>query len=341
MGLIAPAYTTINPHYMEPEILLQYSQVSGAFHLLPKGMPSVKLQDDALAVYIRRLDLRTKMAAGQAAYNGLPSVEPVFSYINTPTYLTRVRAEYDHHDTAASGRWGVGLAQAYRLGMRQAHFQFMRGALLFGINPSLGEGIANTAGAFSTNLPPDTNTNDTIVTYDNGQMGLYLLQLIGAIKTRTNNLGVGRDFTILAPQRVLQQWEYNVVQLVQFQRPGAGTESTAGMVKLVGEINEDDIKWVADDTLINRGAGGNTDLIIIVMPELELPDADTEINTNEFAKVTPGMLECTKMYTDMVAPREITCPIPGGAVDVVSEHRISSGWGVRPEAITLLSAQYQ
>ena len=338
--IIAPAFTTINPSFMEPDILVAYSQVSGAFELLPDGAPTTKLSADDLAVYIKRLDLRTKMAAGQAAYNMLPTVEPVFSYISTPTYLTRVRAEYDHHDAAAAGRWGAGIQQLYRLGMHQAHFQFDRVALLYGINPALGEGIVNAAGATSINLPADTFGDTTIVTYDNGQMGLFLLQLIGAIKTRTNNLGIGRSFTICGPQRVLQQWEYSVVQLVAYQRAGAGTESTAGMVKFVAESNEDDIKWVADDTLIGKGAGGN-DLIVIAMPEIEVPKSAGQINTNVFAGITPGFLECTKMYTDMVAPREITTPIPGGAVDVLSENHITSGWGVRPEGITLLSAQYQ
>ena len=340
MGIIAPAYVTINPSFIEPDVLVSYSQVSGAFELLPGGKPRVKLSDSDLAVYIKRLDVRTKMASGQAAYNQLPNIEPVFSYISTPTYLTRCRAEYDHHDTAAAGRWGVGIQQAYRLGMRQAHFQFMRSALLYGVNPAFGEGICNAAGATSVNLPADSNGNTTVVTYDNGQMGLFLLQLIGAIKTRTNNIGIPHGFTILAPQRFLQQLEYNVVQLVQYQRQGAGTESTAGMVKLVAEVNEDDIKWVADDTLIGKGSG-STDLIVIVMPEVEVPDSQNEINTNEFAKITPGFLDCTAMYTDMVAPREITTPIPGGAVDVLSEHRISAGWAVRPEAVTLLSATYQ
>ena len=340
MGIIAPAFVTVNPAFIEPDILVAQSQVSGAFELLPKGKPRVKLSDGDLAVYIKRLDIRTKMSSGQAAYNMLPNVTPVFSYLSTPTYLTRCRAEYDHHDTAAAGRWGVAIVQAYRLGMRQAHFNFMRTALLYGVNPGLGEGITNAAGATSVNLPADTNGNTTVVTYDNGQMGLYLLSLIGAIKTRTNNLGVGRKIVILGPQRVLQQWEYNVVQLVQFQRAGAGTESTAGMVKLVAQINEDDIIWVTDDTLIGKGAGGN-DLIVFCMPEIERIEAESEINTNEFAGIKPGFLDCTAMYTDMVAPREITTPIPGGAVDVLSEHRISAGWAVRPESITLLSAQYQ
>jgi hypothetical protein len=43
----------------------------------------------------------------------------------------------------------------------------------------------------------------------------------------------------------------------------------------------------------------------------------------------------------MGAPREMTVPLPGGAVDTTAEKRITSGWGVRPEAITVLSMQYQ
>ena len=340
MGIIAPAIQTVSPSFMEPDTIMQYSQVSGAFELLPGGQPRTKLAPDDLAVYAKRVDLRTKMAAGQAAYNLLPTVEPVFSLISTPTYLARVRYEYDHHDAAAAARWGHAITELYRLASRQAHFQFMRTAELYGINPALGEGLANAAGATSTNLPQDSNHNDTIVTYDNGEMAFYLLQLIGSIKTRTNNLGIGRKFTILAPQRVAQQWEYNVVQLVQYQRPGAGTESTAGAVKLIAGVNDDEIVWVTDDTLIGKGAGGH-DLIIICMPEIEVPTLLGEINTNEFAKLTPGMRECTVQYDDMVAPREITTPLPGGAVDTLTEHRISSGWGIRPEAITLLSAQYQ
>lgn len=339
MGIIAPAFVTINPSFIEPDIIMSQSQTSGAFQLLPNGQPRVKLGDGDLAVYIKRLDVRTKTASGQAAYNALPNVTPVFSYMSTPTYLTRVRAEYDHHDTATAGRWGVGIQNAYRLGMRQGHFNIMRTALLYGFNPASGEGLANAIGATSTNLPADGSGNTTISTYDNGQLGLYLLQLISSIKTRTNNLGVGRDFTILAPQRILAQMEYNVVQLTQYQRPGAGSTSTVGLVKGVADMNGDDVKWVADDTLIGKGAGG-TDLIIISMPEIERIEAETEINTNEFAKLEPGMLECNAMYCDMMAPREITAPLPAGAVDVVSEHRISAGWAMRPEATTLLSAAF-
>ena len=231
MGVISPAILTVSPSFIEPDIVTAYSQPSGAYMLLPDGKPRVKLSDGDLAVYLKRLDIRTRVGSGQAAYNMLPTVEPVFSYASTATYLTRVRAEFDHHDAAAASRWGAGIQQLYRLGMQQAHFNIMRTALLYGMNPVFGEGLANTAGATSVNLPADTNGDTTVITYDNGQMAQFLLQQIQTIKTKTNQLGMKNEYTILAPQRVLAQWEYaGIVQLVQYQRPGAGTETTAGVV---------------------------------------------------------------------------------------------------------------
>ena len=339
MASIAPSYITVNPNYMEPGIILPYVQASGAFDLIAEGQPLVRLGGGDLYVYMKRIDLRTKVAASQSAYNNLPSVSTTLGMISTPSYLFRVRAEYDHHDTAAMARWGANIVDAQRLGMRQGHFQLARQALLYGMNPANGEGLVNTAGATAVNLPADQNGDTTVVTYDNGAMAQFLLTQIAALKSRTNQLGIGQFFTICGPQRVLSLFEYNIVQLVQFQRPGGGTDSTAGTVKEVLERNEDKIVWVYDDTLIGKGAGGN-DLVIISMPSVEKPKG-SKINTNEFAKLAPGIEACSLMYADMAAPREIPTSIPGGAIDVLSEWRLTSGWVVRPESVTLISMQYQ
>ena len=339
MANIAPAYVTVNPSYTLPELLLPYSQASGAFDLLPgDDGPMVRLSEGDQYAYINRVDVRTKLAGGQASYNLLPSCDVILSQIRTAAYLLQVRAEYNHHDTAAMGRRGVSIVEAQRLAMRQAHFQFLRNMLLYGMNPANGEGILNTAGAYAINLPPDSNNNDTVLAYDNGQMAFFIAQQIQAIKSRTNQLGIGRKFTILGPQRTLGSFEYNVVQLVQFQRVGAGTQSTAGTVKEILMSNGDEIKWVYDDTLIGQGNGGS-DAVIIAMPEVEKPSGG-KYNTNEFAKLAPGLDACTLMLNDMAAPREIPTPLAGGTIDVLSELRSTSGWGVRPEALTIVSMVY-
>ena len=339
MPILAPAYLQLHPSYTVPELLVPYAQASGAFDTLATGDVQTRLSEDDLAVYINRIDIRTRMGAGQAAYNQLPSVSIAASQISTATYRQRVRAIYDHHDTAAAARRGFSLVQAQRLGMRQGHFQLARTALLQGYNPANGEGLLNTNGATAVNLPADPFGNTTVVTYDNGYMGFFLLQQVGLIKQRTNQFGIGRTFVYLMPQRVGVQFEYNVVQVVQYQRPGAGTTSTAGVVKAVTMENGDTLIWAYDDTLIAQGAGGN-DAVLLVMPEIEKPE-ETGFNTNEFAKIAPGLHACTLQYCDKPAPTEIPVPIPGGGVDVLSEMRLTSGWGVRPEAITIISMKYQ
>jgi hypothetical protein len=341
MPNIAPSFVIVHPSYIEPGLILPYSQASGAFNLLAgKGMQA-RLSDVDKYVYMKRIDIRNKVAAGQAAYNLLPSVSITMNMISTPTYQVRVRAEYDHHDTAAMGVWDVSIVEAQRLGMRQGHFQFGRNALLYGFNPAQGEGPVNSPGATAVNLPPDSSGNETVSTYDNGQMAFFLVSQIQSLKTRTNQLGIPHKFTILGPQRVLGTWEYqSIVQLVQYQREGAGTTSTAGVVKDILAMNGDEIEWAYDDTLIGAGAGGN-DLIIINLSEIEKPKGASVMNTNEFAKLAPGIDACSIMYCDQAAPREISTPIPGGAIDVLSERKFTSGWQVRPEAITLISMQFE
>jgi hypothetical protein len=340
MGTITASFVQVNPSLILPEILLQYSQASGAFAALAGEEPMVRLSEGDLYVYIKRFDIRTKVAAGQAAYNSLPSVGITANMISTPTYLIRTRAEYDHHDTAAMGHWGASIVEAQRLGMRQGIFQQMRDALLYGFNPQNGEGLMNTQGATAVSLPKDSNGNQTVVTYDNGQMAIFLLTQILAIKTRTMQLGMPARITIVGPQRTLGAMEYqNIVQVTQFQRVGAGSQTTAGVIKDVLGWNGDNIDWVYDDTLIGKGAGG-VDAIIITIPEVKKPGVD-KINTNEFANLAPGLAACNLQLCDMAAPREIPTPLPGGAIDVLAELRITSGWGVRPEGITIISAQYQ
>lgn len=339
MGSITPSWVTVNPSHQEPRIIVQYNQRSGAFQTLATGDPIPQLDAEDKYVYIKRMDLRTLMNTNPAAGNQLPSINIAMSQIQCPTYLQRVRAEYDHHDTAMMGKWGASLPEAQRLGMQQAHFQILRDKLLYGVLPGYGEGIVNAAGATALTLPPDSFGNDSTRTYDNGQMATFLAGLVLGIKTRTVTLGTPRRFVFLGPQRVFGQFSYpNVVQLTSFQRPGAGSDSTAGMLRTILESNGDAVEIGYDDTLIGQGTGG-TDLVILVMPEVT-PVNEGPIDTNEFAHLTVGFNANTLMYTDVVAPIEIPTPLPGGAIDIVSEMRATPGWVVRPESTVLLSIAY-
>jgi hypothetical protein len=339
MGIAATSFVISHPSFMERDLIIQQNQSSGAFETLAGGNPRVKIGSEDKNVYIPRVDVRTKVQINQAAGNLIPSCEIVPSLISAPTYLQRVRAEYDHHDTAMAGVYGIALPEAQRLAMRQGHFQLARNNLLYGVLPGNGEGLLNANGATAVTLPADTFGDDSIRTYDNGQMAFFLLQQLSQIKSRTNQLGIPRRFVFLLPQRAGVVWEYSgIVQVTSYQRQGAGTVSIAGVVKDVAKMNGDEVLWCYDDTLIGQGAGG-TDAILCVMPEIDIPDVPG-MSTNEFGKMTPNFKDCVTMYADVAAPIEIPTPLPGGAIDVLSEMRMSPGWAVRPEALTILSMTY-
>lgn len=339
MGLIATEWLTARPSHMEPRIIMQINQASGFARTLAGGGPRVQLDSEDKFVYIRRADMRATMVQNPAAGEMLPNANIIMSMIQCPTYLQRVRAEYNHHDTAMAGHWGIGLPEAQSVAMRQAHFQLLRDRTLFGANPLYGEGLLNTSGATTTTLPPDSFGNTTVLAYDNGQMALWLLQQVLAMKTRTYQLGTPRRFTFLGPQRTLGLFEYNIVQLTSYQRAGGGTASTTETLKAVAGDNGDVIEWAYDDTLIGQGAGGD-DAVILVMPEVDPHISAGPIDTNEFAKLSEGFNANTLLYTDVAAPIEIPTPLPGGAIDVLSEMRATPGWGVRPEAVAILSLPY-
>ncbi|MDE3023844.1 MAG: DUF2184 domain-containing protein, partial [Pseudomonadota bacterium] len=279
--------------------------------------------------------------SGQAAGNLLPSATLVGEYYQTATYLIRTRAIYDHHDMAAAAGYAVGLPAAQDLAMRQGIFQQMRSGLLYGFNASNGEGLLNTVGATAVTLPPDTYGNTTSQTYDNGEMALYILSQIVALKTRMFQSGarLSNKIVIVSPQREFLQFQYgNIVQITSYQRPGAGTSTTGQVIENVARENGDTVEWAFDDTLIGKGAGGN-DAILITIPEIEQPDIEG-INTNIFADVKPNNKAVNLMYADMAAPMKIPTPTPDGAITEVNELRVSSGWCIRPQGLTILSMPY-
>lgn len=340
-GLIAPQFITANPHLMEPQIMMQYFQASGFMSAFHNSEPTVKLGSEDLTVNVRRMNFRTQAGGAQSPYNNLPSVAIQMSLISTPTYLLRARSIFDHHDAAQAGVWGFGLPEALGDAMDQAIFQQMRTAGLYGMNPANGEGLLNTANAVAVQLPADTFGNTTISTYDNGQMALFLLSAVSALRIRTMQMNQKHRVVILGPQRVLAQWNsVGIVQLTSYQRIGGGSNTTGGTVEQILEQHGVTVEWAYDDTLIGKGSGGK-DAIIITIPEIESPKKMNTVDTNNVAnKLNPAFPNCNTMYCDMVKPRIIQSPLPLGANELLAELRITSGWGKRPEAITIMSASF-
>lgn len=332
------ARTIIDPSFYEPELVVTQAQASGYMRTLAGGGLRVKLGPVDKAIYVNRIDVRSQVAANQAIHNQLPSASIVADYLQTATYTSRCRAEYNQWDIAEAGRYNVALPEAQRLALQQGHFQFLRNAGLYGVNAANSEGLMNTPGATTVNLPPDSFGNTTLQTYDNGEIAVWFLGLISAALARTYQAGTPQRLVILGPQRVLLQLELqNIVQVTSYQRPGAGSATSAQVVTKVSEEFGYEIEWAFDDTLIAQGAAG-ADAVLLVIPEINVPTMP-KINTNEFGTLSPNIAANTLQYSDVIAPVEITTPIPEG-LDVTSTMRQSSGWCIRSQAITIASIPY-
>lgn len=339
MASIFNARTLVHPSFVEPELILTIAQPSGFFSDLGGSSLRVRLGAADKFVYQNHVDLRSQVAAQQASANVLPSATLVADYVQTATYLLRNRANYNELDVADAAEWKVALPQALRLAMRQGIFQYIRMANLYGVNASNLEGLLNAPNSTAVTLPPDTWGDTTILTYDAGQLAIWWLLQIQNLLSGMYMLGTAPRVVIVGPQRILGQMQLtNIVQVTSFQRPGAGTATTAQVIKKQCEDNGIELEWAFDDTLIGQGSGGN-DAVLMVVPEAITPSIQSQINTNEFATLEPNMTAMTLQYADVAAPIEITTPIPEG-LDVVSQMRISSGWAPRGQAVYILSIPY-
>ncbi len=341
MSAFAPAITTVSPSMMQPDIVMQYSMASGAFEILPGGAPSARIGSSDLVVYQKYLRATTQVHVGQSLPGQLPSASILPSYDQMMTYRMYSRSQYSYLDTDAASRWGYSLNNGLQLANRQGHAQQLRNMLIYGVKASNNEGIANSPNATTVNLGSDSHGSDSYTTWDSGEMAKFVLGLIADQKTRMMLLGQALTTVVLCPQRFMKALEWTgVVELTSYQRPGAGTATVGTMVKTIAsDATGDDVIFCQDDTLIGKGAGG-TDLIIVTNPELVVPEARQEINTNIFATLMPNQKAVNVMFCDVAAPTEIPSPMPDGGITTLYTMRATPGWNFRSEGVTLLSAKY-
>lgn len=341
MSNFAPAIVTLNPHKMQPNIVMQYSQASGAWDVLAGAAPKVEISMNDLVVYQKQLRMTSRVHGNQAINKQLPSVSIRPEYDQMKTYNILSRAIYSYGDKEAAELWGYSLIEALRLANRQAHFQQLRNMLLFGIEPTNNEGLLNAPHATTVDLPADSEGNTTLTTYRPNELAIFLLNLISSLKIRMYLLGQPLKIVFLAPQRFLQVIEYlGIVSLTSYQIPGAGSATVSGMVQnIAGMAQGDEITWAIDDTLIGKGDNG-TDAIIITSPVIKIPEARAVVDTNLFYRLTPNELSANLQFTDVAAPIEVPTPTTDGGMTTIFRMRATPGWNIRAEALTILSAKY-
>jgi len=341
MSNVSFGMVRVDPSYMQPNILMQYTQKTGAWDLLPERKPDVRLGTTDLVAYQRSLRVSTQAQVGQSMWSRLPSASIVPSYDQMKTYRVACRSQYQLFDEDAARNSGYSLVDANRLSAHQGIAQTMRNLLLYGFDASNNEGLLNSPNSNRHNLPPDSHATTGYNAYDNGELFQFLLNEIAIIKSGMMMIGVPLRFTILAPQRFISKLSYGgIVQLTSYQRTGAGSATITEAIKDVTmRAGGDEVIFSVDDTLIGQGAGG-TDAIVIAVPELRINPAQIAFDTNIFATLTPNQQAVNTMLCDMAAPMEVVSPTPDGGTTTIYTIRSTPGWCLRGQGATILSAAF-
>lgn len=203
MSTFAPAFKTLNPSMMLPDIAMQYSMVTGAFELIPGARPEVKIGTNDLLVYQKTLRLTTQNNVSQSLANQLSSSSVVQGYTQMKTYRISTRSQYGLYEDTAASAWGYSLPAALQLAARQGTAQTLRTLLLYGMVPSDGEGIVNAPGATTVSLGADSHGVTAYTKWDRGELAQALLGYISALKIRMLTLGQPSRIVVLGPQRFL------------------------------------------------------------------------------------------------------------------------------------------
>jgi hypothetical protein len=179
------------------------------------------------------------------------------------------------------------------------------------------------------------------MTYDAGELALFFLTQISNLLNRVYTTGKKKlQLVFVGPQRILRTMQFaDIVELVSYQRTGAGTATVGQEIAKVAEENDVDVLYGYDDTLIGQGAGG-WDAVIMTLREVEEPHMQNP-DTDVFAGLQPNMRAVNLMYADSAAPIKIPTPIPDGGITEVQELRTTSGWNIRPQAMSIISINYQ
>jgi len=337
MANLFTAKIQAQPSYTMPGMVVQQSLVSGFTTLLGGGNVQARLNTTDVAVYMNSLKMKANSVISQNPANSLPmGAEFIPEMRSIPTYFIRAKAEYDSHDVAMAGTWNVSLEQAIKLALKQSHFERIRDAALYGVNASNNEGILNAPNIFPESLPADSHGNTGWIDYDNGELLTWLLQRINDLTARTFTSGAPVRLAALMPVRLLNKLTTGIVQLTSYQREGAGSNSVEGSLQAVLQWNGKDIEFGVDNTLIGKGDGG-TDGIILCIPEL-VDQSDNAFNTNVFASLQPNISANIVQMCDTPEPVFKTVPLSLDNNEIMSEQKIIPAWGIRPEAITFISA---
>lgn len=300
---------------------------------------------------------------GNATNYGSMSKEAIYL-----TSVTNINSE-----TQVGQQWGSQLAkQSYTLGqisapfyridafvewnvVEQAKFEelsngvalldFLENLAAQGINQRIHEGILYgfdqtadlnqgiLANATLTAMPQDSEGNDSLTSYNVGELQAFLTLIIREVMNAS--YGMLKPVTIASSSRVINYINTAIVPLTQSQLPGSGVDTAAGLLgRTLTWLGAGAVEFVQDNTL----EGSTSDKIVFIARGMDVQDGGGQksmnlagklnsINFNTWFDEAEGLQNWDAMPSMGVFAKKLT-------------YKMTPGITLRNEAVRVVTAKY-
>ena len=290
--------------------------------------------------YLSTLErIHTPTTIGQQWRGGIDSTQFTNNQLAYQYYTIAASYAYTDQQAAKLGKLmpGIGIEKLFSKLTRMGIAQRDHYGALFGFDPAQTQGLVKQGTTAS--FPADTDSHTTISSYNPDELMAFMA---GQARTAMNNTyGMAKPVIFMSSVRVVNWIKSVMINLTQYQMPGAGVDSIGGAYsRVVGEwLGVGKIEFIADDLL--KAAGTNsTDVMLFIAPGLSEQDAvnpqysqyqldDLPINMmNTFKDEAGGIIESRNPVIDRVTKVYLTLQTTPGAV-------------TRADAVRVIEAAYE
>ena len=276
---------------------------------------------------------------GQQWRGGVDSAQFANNQLAYQYYTIQARYEYTDQQAAKLGKIipGVGIEKLLDDLCQQGVQQRRHYGALFGFDPAQTQGLVKQ-GTTAT-FPADSDANTTVSAYNPDEL---LAFMAGQARTAMNNTyGMAKPVVFMSSVRVVNFIRSTMINLTQYQMPGAGVDSVGGAYnRVVGEwLGVGKIEFIADDLLKGTGTNG-ADIMLFVAPGLTEQDVVKE----EFSQYKLGDYPANMMNTFMDNAGGLIIsrnPVINRVTSVDFSLQTTPGAVIRADAVRVIEAAYE
>ena len=326
------------PHSIIPGVVAPVNQNADYIKALAGITKYGDLGSDYL--YLTTLDkIDTPTTIGQQWRGGVDTAQFSNNQLAWQYYTIQARMEYTDQQAAKLGKIlpGIGIDTLLDKLCRQGINQRDHYGTLFGFDPAQTQGLVKQ-GTTAT-FPADSDAHTTVSSYNPDELMAFM-----ATQARTamnNTYGMAKPVVFMSSVRVVNWIKSVMLNLAQYQMPGAGVDSIGGAYsRVVGEwLGVGKIEFIADDLLKGAGTGG-ADVMLFVAPGLTEQDSvkpeysqyllgDLPMNMmNTFKDEAGGLIISRNPVINRVTSADYSLQTTPGAV-------------IRADAVRVIEATYE